>query len=101
MNIFFAAACQNTSSHQPLLGSDCLPHASAGSGTITDALNIIFVIVGALAFLMIVIAGFRYVLAGGEAAKVAEAKRMIIYAAIGILVVAMAAAIVNFVLGKV
>jgi hypothetical protein len=101
MNIFFAAACQNTTSRQPILGSDCLPNTAAGSGAITNALNIIFVIVGALAFLMIVIAGFRYILAGGEPTKVAESKRMIIYAAIGILVVASAAAIVNFVLGKV
>lgn len=101
MKYLFAITCPDGSTSSGLVCSDSLPHAAANQGTITDVLNIIFVVVGALAFLMIVIAGFRYVLAGGEPTKVAEAKRMIVYAAIGILVVAMAAAIVNSVLGKV
>lgn len=96
----FAVACQHGST-TGLVCSDTLPHAAANQQTITNVLNIVFVIVGALAFLMIVIAGFRYVLSGGESTKVAEARKMIIYAAVGLLVVALAAAIVNFVLGKI
>lgn len=95
---FLFAACTDTTG---LINSCSLPHSTANQGTITTVLNIIFVVVGALAFLMIVIAGLRYILSGGEPTKVAESKRMIVYAAIGILVVASAAAIVNFVLGKV
>lgn len=100
MKFLFAVTCPGGSSNTLINGSS-LPHACANQGTITSVLNIIFVIVGALAFLMIVIGGLRYVLSGGDSTKTAEAKRMIIYALLGILVVALAAAIVNFVLSKV
>jgi hypothetical protein len=77
-----------------------LPQTPATHGTLTTLLNITFAIVGALAFLMIVIAGFRFVISGGEPQKVAEIRRQIIYAAIGLIVVGAAAAIVNFVLNR-
>ena len=71
------------------------------AGTLQNILNIAFVIIGALAFLMLVIAGLRYVLSQGDVNKVAEIKRQILYSFIGLVVAAMAAAIVNFVLGRV
>jgi NADH:ubiquinone oxidoreductase subunit 2 (subunit N) len=77
-----------------------LPQTQANKTTVTDALNIVFSIVGALAFLIIVIAGLRYILAQGDPNKVAESRRMILYALVGLLVVAFAAAIVNFVIGR-
>ncbi|HSX17873.1 MAG TPA: pilin [Candidatus Saccharimonadales bacterium] len=83
---------------QGLLNANNLPHHNdATQDDITKILNIIFIIVGALAFLMIVIAGLRYVFAQGEPNKIAEAKNMLIYALIGLIIAASAAAIVNFV----
>ena len=75
-----------------------LPETPATAGTLTKVLNIVFAVTGALAFLMIVIAGFRYTISGSDATKVSEAKRMLIYSIVGLLVVALAATIVNFVL---
>lgn len=75
-----------------------LPQTSAND--FTHILNIVFAMVGALAFLMIVIGGFRYVISSGEPDKVSASKRMIVYSAVGIVVVSLAATIVNFVLGK-
>lgn len=81
------------------LKSDSLPHADASS--FTNLLNILFGIIGALAFLMIVIAGLRYTLGGANSDTVASARRQIIYAGAGLVVIALAATIVNFVVDKV
>lgn len=78
-----------------------VPQVSATNGTIKDIFNVAFVILGALAFLFTVIAGFRYVLAGGNSDKTAEARRQIIYAALGLLLLSLASTFVNFVLGKI
>jgi TRAP-type C4-dicarboxylate transport system permease small subunit len=66
----------------------------------TKALNIAFAIAGALAFLLLVIAGFRYTISQGDATHVADSKRMIIYTLVGLVVIALAATIVNFVLDR-
>jgi hypothetical protein len=63
--------------------------------------NILTVIVGITAVIMIIIAGFRFVISGGESANVAGAKNTIIYVIVGIVVVALAQVIVHFVLYRV
>lgn len=63
-------------------------------------LTIVFVTVGAVALLMMVIGGLRYTIAGGDTNKIAEARRMIVYSLVGLVVIALAAIIVNFVIGK-
>jgi hypothetical protein len=55
---------------------------------------------GALAFFMLVLAGFRYTISQGDANRVADAKRQIIYTLVGLVVIALAATVVNFVIGK-
>lgn len=77
-----------------------LPTTDANSATLQTILNTIFIIIGAVAFLLMVIAGFRYVIARGDPQKIATVKSMIIYTAVGLIVTASAAAIVNFVLGS-
>jgi hypothetical protein len=67
---------------------------------LTDILNIALGIMGALAFLMLVIAGLRYTISQGDATRVADSKRMIIYTLVGLVVIALAATIVNFVLAR-
>jgi len=68
--------------------------------SLTKTLNIVFSIMGALALLMLVIAGLRYTISQGDATKVADSKRMIIYTLVGLIVIALAATLVNFVLGR-
>jgi hypothetical protein len=77
---------------------DHLPHSSADN--FTKILNIVLGIMGALALLMLVIAGLRYTLSQGDATKVADAKRMIAYTLVGLVVIALAATVVNFVIGR-
>ncbi len=83
---------------------DC--SSSAGASTdvnsiITQAVNIFSGIVGIVAVIMIVYGGFRYITSGGDSAKVTAAKNTIVYAIIGLIVVALAQFIVRFVLEKV
>jgi len=81
-----------------LLDGSQLPHTSANS--LNDILNIVFVIMGAVAFLMVVIGGFRYTIAGSNSDNVSSARRQIIYSVVGLVVIALAASIVNFALGR-
>jgi amino acid transporter len=62
--------------------------------------NVLTTIVGLLAVIMIIYAGFRYVSSGGSDEAVKGAKNTIIYAIIGLVVVALAQIIVHFVLAK-
>lgn len=60
-------------------------------------INFLLFLVGAIAVVIIVYAGFQYVTSAGDSSKVATAKNTIIYAVIGLIVAIMAYAIVNFV----
>lgn len=68
--------------------------------TITFIINLFSVIVGVVAVIMIIYAGFKYITSGGDSGKVTSAKNTIVYAAIGLVIVALAQFIVKFVLGK-
>ncbi len=61
-----------------------------------NGLTIAFGLAAAIALLMIVINGFRYITANGEPQKMAEARQGILYAAIGLIVSVSAVAIVTF-----
>jgi hypothetical protein len=81
-----------------LINNSGLPHTQATSSTITTVFNLLLSIMGAITFLILVIAGLRYVVSEGDPTKVAESRRMIIYSLVGLVVIASATAIVNFAL---
>lgn len=83
-----------------LINACGLPQTSASPDTLNHILTIVFTIIGSLAFLMLVISGFRYVISQGEPQKMAEIRRQIIYIAIGLVLAASADAIVTFILGR-
>jgi len=78
-----------------------LPQTDADSATLSDILSIVFAIAGGLAFLIIVISGLRYILAGGDPQKAAKAKESIVYALVGLAIAISAQAIVAFVVRRV
>lgn len=82
-------------------GSDVpnLPQLSAGDKNIQNGLDVLYEIIGALAFLMIVIAALRYIVNADDPNKISEAKRMIVYTLVGLGIVVLAATIVGYVLG--
>ncbi|HVS78844.1 MAG TPA: pilin [Candidatus Saccharimonadales bacterium] len=67
---------------------------------ITVVIDILSVVVGIVAVIMIIVAGFRYVTSGGKQESVTGAKNTILYAVIGLIIVALAQIIVRFVLNK-
>jgi hypothetical protein len=71
------------------------------SDTIEQVINIFSWIVGVAAVIMIMIGGFRYVTSQGDSNNVSAAKNTILYAVIGLVVVALAQIIVRFVINKV
>lgn len=79
---------------------DPKPLPQPGSTSVTKILNIVLSVMAALAFLMLVIAGLRYTISQGDATRVADSRRMMIYTLVGLVVIALAATVVNFVLGR-
>lgn len=67
---------------------------------IRAAINILSIVVGVIAVIMIIIGGLKYVTSNGDSNSISSAKNTIIYALIGIVVVALAQALVRFVLDK-
>ena len=70
------------------------------SGVFAEISSILLFIVGAIAVIMIVIGGLRYVISGGDASQVQAAKNTILYALVGIIVAILAYAAVNFVINS-
>lgn len=68
--------------------------------TFANVINIFSVVAGILAVIMIVLAGTRYITSGGSQEKVASAKSTLTYAIIGLIIVALAQVLVQFVLNK-
>lgn len=64
------------------------------------ALNIAYYVTGAVAVLVIVIAGFMFVTANGDTGQITKSKNAILYAVIGLVVIISAFAITNFVTGR-
>lgn len=83
------------------LNSQSLPHVNASNSTFHKGLMVFFGIIGAIAFLMMVIAGLNMVLSEGNPDKVARARNTIIYAGVGLAVAVTAAFAVSIVLGSV
>lgn len=80
----------------------CDPTDTSGqlNTLIKTVINVISVIVGAIAVVMIIVGGFRYVTSGGKEDSVRGAKSTIMYALIGLVIVALAQVVVRFVLDK-
>ena len=67
-------------------------------GLIVKIINIFSIIVGVIAVIMIIVGGLKYITSGGESSNVSGAKNTIIYAIVGLVIVALAQFIVRFVL---
>ncbi len=63
-----------------------------------DALNILSLAAGIIAVIVIMIAGTRYILSEGDSKATGQARSTIIYAAIGLVIVALAQIIVRFII---
>lgn len=82
-----------------------LPRVSLSGGqgnvNVQAILQIVFASIGAMAVIIIIIAGLKYVISNGDPQDTARAKDTIIYAAIGLAIALSAEIIVTFVLNNI
>lgn len=97
-------SCGTVDLEVPDASKDCQSQLSGGTGRINDiitqAINIFSIIVGIVAVIMIIVGGFKYITSGGDSGNISSAKNTIIYAVIGLVIVALAQFLVQFVLDK-
>lgn len=75
----------------------------AGSGEniksiANQVVKIFSLIVGAVSIIMIIYGGFRYITSGGDSGRFGNAKNTLIYAVIGLIIVALSQFLVHYVL---
>lgn len=70
------------------------------NGLIKLIINIFSIVVGVVSVIMIIIGGLKYITSSGDSNNVTSAKNTILYAIIGLIVVALAQFVVQFVLAK-
>ncbi len=63
-----------------------------------NVLNVLTVIIGLIAVIMIIVGGTKYITSGGDSGKAGSARSTIISAVVGLVIVALAQIIVQFVL---
>ena len=87
------------------VGDNGCQTSSQGNVSLQDIaskiVNLLSVIVGVVAVIMIIVGGFRYIASGGASDKVSGAKNTLIYAIVGLIIVALAQFIVHFVLSNI
>jgi cytochrome bd-type quinol oxidase subunit 2 len=73
---------------------------STVNNVITWVINVFSFIVGVVAVIMLIVGGLKYITSGGDSGNVTGAKNTILYAIIGLIIVALAQIVVRFILGK-
>ena len=86
-----AEACQTTPSQNPIFGPD---------GILLKVTNLVAIVAGVLAVIIIIIAGMQYVFSNGDSQKAASARSTIIYTIVGMLVVLVARSIIALVVSN-
>lgn len=71
------------------------------NGLIKLVINLFSLVVGVVSVIMIIVGGLMYITSAGDSGKVQTAKNTILYAIIGLTIVALSQFIVRFVLTKV
>jgi hypothetical protein len=90
-----SAVCQdsnNVNNNDPLLGSN---------GLLLKISAVIASIAGVAAVIVIIIAGLSFITSGGDAAKAQGARKSLLNAVIGVVVIVLSESIIAFVLSKV
>lgn len=77
-----------------------IPNNPASVDGINGILDIVYFFAGAIAILMLVLAGINYATANGDSSKLAKAKNTILGTVIGIIVILSAFLITNFVISQ-
>lgn len=89
----FASLCPAGSQFTKLCDVDVTDHTTI----IRDVINILFVIAGIIALLFLIYGGVRWILSGGDKAKIGEARATLVAAVTGLIITFLAFFIINLV----
>lgn len=81
-------------------GGNCNTGGATLGSIFESIINILSVIIGVAAVIMIMIGGFKYVTSGGDANGTKSARDTVLYAVIGLVIVGVAQAIVHLVVNR-
>jgi hypothetical protein len=103
------AAAKTNGSAVPTYCTDTAGNTSANTdnvltgpdGILTKVTNVVGFIAGAVAVVIIIIAGGRFILSRGDSAKIVAARQAILYAVVGLVVIIVARQIIVFVLSRI
>lgn len=87
-----SSTCKSRSTTNPVVGS---------GGVLTRVVDILGVVAGVMAIIVIIFGGIKYITSGGDPGKTANAKNTIIYGIIGLLVVIFARIMVGIVVSRI
>lgn len=90
--------CSSSAPSEVKEAAGCNGSSNALPGLITGILNAIIAVSGIVAVIFVLIGGINYMTSAGDSGKLEKAKKTILYAAIGLAIVALSFAIVNFVI---
>lgn len=84
------------------------PSSAGGSGIVEvsgeqllqNGLNLAYFVAGTVSVIVIIIAGIMYATSAGDSGKLTRAKNMLIYSIVGLVIILVAFAITNFVIGR-
>lgn len=99
--VFAQSAKTDVCNGVALTGSGCGGGDAEVTKVVKVVIQILSLIAGIAAVVMIIVAGLKYITSGGDASSISGAKNALIYALVGLVVVALSQVIVRFVLGKV
>lgn len=89
-------ACKKSSNSAP-----CKASNDSVGAILKNVINVMLYLAGAIAVLVIVVGGIRYITSDGDPGSANKAKNTIIYALVGLVVAVMSYSIVNFVIERI
>jgi len=90
--------CEGLTAAQCSLVSEDKLNYKSNTNVVWDIVRFIFIVLGAVAVIMIIVGGLQYATSQGDSGAVAKAKNTILYAVIGLVVALFATGIVTFVI---
>lgn len=93
--------CKGAAAASPVCKAPTTDPLTGSNGIIVKATNLIALIAGFAAVIMIIIAGIKFITSQGDTGSVNEARKTIIYTCVGLVVIVLAKTIITFVVSKV
>lgn len=100
-NVFNPICSDGNLTENQMIEAGCDDRSKEGMSRITNLVNVAVGLAGLVAVVVIVFGGQRYLTSAGDPGRVKQAKDMITYGVIGVIVAGLAWAIVNFVVAGV